>query len=165
MIYIAGAIDRVPKKPFYGNGLASDTFFEHRSTESTAEGFLVKELRKFGIGQPLFVPKHAFDVIPTMAKAKDVDALVAINRHALEQCDLMLLYYRPGVESWGCPQELMFAWSALVPVVVVVPEGTVIEGLSIYLRAWVKPANFVFSVEAAAARILDILSLPQAGSQ
>jgi hypothetical protein len=141
MIYLAGPIDRAQSK--------------------SAEGVLIEQFRSCGMNNSFFVPKRAFDVLSPHAKPADVKALVDINRFALENCELMLLNYQPGVESWGCPQELMFAWSALVPVVVLVPDKTEVVNLPIYLRAWVKEENFVSGVEDATMRITEILSKPK----
>ena len=141
MIYLAGPIDRATSKLVWGEVIAG--------------------LRLAGLNQPLFVPFRAFDVLPAQARSKDVKALVDINRFALENCELMLLNYQPGIESWGCPQELMFAWSALVPVVVLLPGETDINTLPIYLRAWVKEENFVSSIEDAVMRITEILAQPK----
>jgi len=141
MIYFAGAIDRAKSKLVWGE--------------------TIDKLRAAGLEHSLFVPSRAFDIAPSGAGSESIKALVDINRFALENCSLMLLNYQPGIESWGCPQELMFAWSALVPVVVLVPDKTDINLLPLYLRAWVKPENFVSNTAEAVTQIISILSRPK----
>ena len=114
------------------------------------------ELRKCGYNGGFFSPAPAFDFAGTPVH-ESIHAVVDINRHALEQCSAMLLVYRPGVESWGCPQELLFAWSSMIPVVVLLPKGH--DGkLPTYLSAWVKSENLAVSPSKAATRLNEIFT-------
>ena len=114
---------------------------------------MVSLLKSFGFTGGMFVPSGAFNLSPSNLCEKDITALVEINRFALERCDAVVMQYRPGVESWGCPQELLFAWAALIPVILIVPDDTNISLLPLYLRAWVKTENIVFNIQGAIATL------------
>lgn len=141
MIYLAAPIDR------------------SKNLDNPQHG-LIDELRKGDLRGPIFVPKSSFDLKLDEMTREDIKAVVDINRHALESSSLMIMHYIPGVESWGCPQELLFAWSALVPVILLVPATVTISTLPIYLRAWVEPANIVQSIPELISLAKSLLSKP-----
>jgi hypothetical protein len=110
--------------------------------KSAAEQYtnLAFKLRAAGFKGSCFMPIQAYFLPgdPTSDQDyKDSRSLVIINHDALVACDVMLLEYESGQETWGCSQELYFAWEAKIPVIVV--SALSYQDLPKYIKAWVPP--------------------------
>lgn len=55
----------------------------------------------------LYFPGRAFSGYPITQH--NMDAMIKANYAVLDISDVVLVIYRPGVESWGVPQEVAYA--------------------------------------------------------
>ena len=103
--------------------------------------------RVFSISNPLvsggvqfFSPQRAFMRFGTIP-GEFAMRIREINEAAVRSCSAMVLHYTPGVETWGCPMELMLADQLHKPIMVWVPPtepGSWVlkrEDLPIYLQS------------------------------
>ena len=138
MLYLARPIDR--SRP-QSSEIEQD--FKSGMTEAGFLGFI-------------FSPASGVTLSGTLSQA-DVQKLVKVNRSCLENSDALVVIYQPGYESWGVPQELLFAWSALVPIFCLLPDGVTYDGMPVYFRAWCQQDHCVYSYsELVAALELQI---------
>lgn len=147
LIYLARPIDREEDpKSLYGATL-------------DALRDALREVNRFS-PVSIFCPGLAFSLTGPM----DQDGarnLVSINSRALEVADVMVLVYVPGVESWGCPQEVMVASDMGIPIIVKTPMDYPYDKIPNYLKAFVDQGDFVGTWSSVAKAVLHASKRPQ----
>lgn len=104
LVYLCSAID-------HGSGNGS---WKRRLQE-----FLLAESQELDKVPPvLFDPGAAWLLTGRPVSQADASTVVAIDMATVKMSDALVLYYQPGVESWGMPQELMLAHLEEIPVLV-----------------------------------------------
>lgn len=83
-------------------------------------------------GLVVFSPSNAWTVISNIPTSS-AGVLIRTNQLVLSFCDLLLLVYKPGYETWGCPMELYYAHE-LRKRVIVYEESGCSECLPLYIR-------------------------------
>lgn len=94
-IYLAGAIDNSPDFERW-----TRIIYQH----------LRQAWDNASLEEPLCIysPQHAFEVIGDLDQHESA-YIGLINLKALEEADVVLVYYQPDVVSWGTPIELFLA--------------------------------------------------------
>jgi len=136
MIYFAHAIDR------------------NTNTAQHVAQAIEKMREKYYGG--IYIPSAAFNVLPSYMEEIDIQGVVSINLSALKKCGVMVIDYRPGIESWGVPQEMNYAARAKIPMIMKVPVDTDYYQLSVYLRALI-PFKMVVESWSEAMDIVNAL--------
>ena len=96
---------------------------------------IIKEFRALGFKGTFFASSLAFSTPELMyVVQQDIEHITDINFHALSMSDALLLNYTPGMESWGCPQEVYVANLSKIPIFILTPEGTRYQEMPLYLR-------------------------------
>ncbi len=93
-------------------------------------------------GVQFFSPQRAFMRFGTVPKEFSM-RIREINEAAVRACSAFVLRYEPGVETWGCPMELMLADQLHKPIMVWLPffasDGSISsddeEKLPIYIQS------------------------------
>jgi len=139
IIYLAGAIDRAKGNPAeWTNELTMELFVAHN---------------KMTLPEPLMIysPYLAFpsNLGPGMGSLDEYHAgrLLHMNMVAVTNSDLVMLYYQPGVETWGTPMEAFRAKESEIPILLWASE---LVSLPSYLMACA--GDIVYLGAKAAAR-------------
>lgn len=110
-IYLAIPIDKHPDEP--------DRVREEYATAAQA---IANHLDTLSIFSTIFLPGRAYVISGAPTDNRDV-YVIGINDFALVEADFMVVAYRPGVESWGVPQEVDKAWRQEIPVILLLGEN------------------------------------------
>lgn len=137
IIYLAGAIDRAKDNPAEWTNELTKELFVARNTMTLPEPLII------------YSPYLAFpsNLGPGMGPLDEKHArrLMYINMVAVENSDLVMLYYQPGVETWGTPMEAFRALESEIPILIWADELRILPS---YLKAC---AGGVIHVGAKAA--------------
>lgn len=91
----------------------------------------------------VYIPGFAFQGKPLANPT--MQSLIAVNYAAMDEADVILLAYKPGVESWGVPQELLYAYENDKLIFVIDQDYR--DGvyrwseLPVYMKAFLTPDN------------------------
>lgn len=103
----------------------------------------------------LFSPVGAFSGAgPDSFKESEYNWIVEVNEKALHTCDAVIVWYRPGIESWGVPQEVLMAKLWIKPVFVLA-EHHRFDELPIYLKGRTKRDRVFTSIEPLIGKLLQ----------
>lgn len=125
-IYLAIAIDR-------------------NTSKADALPGILSFLRTEKDGTVVYLPSKAFSV---SGHGNSEKQLVSVNKYALSKADALLVYYVPGVESWGVPIEMAYAKDHDIPIYLYSEESEGYEGFPIYLKDLVDREHCYKSMEA-----------------
>lgn len=128
IIYLAKAIDRATESPHGAYAAITDALISAILAYDPDSTVVV------------YTPGMAFSVLgPTDREAASI--LVSINDYALQLAKALVLRYEPGLETWGCAQEVALAYQHHILIYLIAPVGTRYESLPTYLKAYVDPNN------------------------
>jgi hypothetical protein len=106
-VYLAGAIDRAKVHPGqWTDEITRELLSAWEATNTDDPSCLV-----------VFAPSRAYKVTGEIGK-EGSRGIVIPNMAALENSDVVLCRYDPGVETWGTPMEVMWAWHRKTPIFV-----------------------------------------------
>jgi len=110
IIYLAGAIDRAKDSPALWTKELVKELFTARDLLTTPEPLII------------YSPYLAFpsNLGPGMESLDEYHAgrLLHMNMVAVTNSDLVMLYYQPGMETWGTPMEAFRAKESEIPILV-----------------------------------------------
>lgn len=126
LVFLSGPMDRAKGKYEWVDEL-EDAYVNHPVTEG---------------GVQFFSPQRAFmrfGIVPGEFAMR----IREINEAAVRACSAFVLRYEPGVETWGCPMELMLAHQLDKPILVwlpfFAPDGSITKDdedmLPVYIRS------------------------------
>lgn len=136
-IYLMHAIDR-NKEPGILVDFLSEFHTRVREVNSSYKGDIWEDYA-------IFTPSGAYEgVFKNWGTAEQY--IISVNHFALQKATAAILFYQPGVESWGVPQELKAFWPN--PVFIYVKEAVwnPIPDLPMYLVKYAKKDMLCSSV-------------------
>src|SRR3990167_8161252 len=146
LIYAASPIDKSPS--------LDDLWVSHLAAE------LHKQGTDIGRHAVIYDPSHTFSVIGYPLSQPVAHKLVSVNEAVLLICDVLVVRYLNGIESWGVPMELDLAHRHLKPILAVTAslEMKRVALNSIYFAARVPPANIHIDLESLASHLWRLTS-------
>jgi hypothetical protein len=109
-----------------------------------------------GAAFQFFSPQRAFRCLGRLSGLEALGTK-AINDSAVLACSSFVLHYMSGIETWGCPMELMLATMAHKPVIVWTEGDYAQEDLPLYLQACLNNTNIAITgrVEGVRERLIN----------
>lgn len=124
LIYLAGAIDRAKENPEIWVEAITEALFRAWETRGSTEPLMIyspfKAFHQSSMG--LLDREHALHSF-------------RINMAAVDEANLLLVHYQPGVETWGTPMEVYRARIGHIPVLVWLMPKAKAEHVPSYLKA------------------------------
>ena len=102
-----------------------------------------------------YAPGLAFVLSGSLDHSTSEDLMFS-NLEVLDNSDVLVIEYVPGIESWGVPQEAFHAYCSNVPILVLSP--VMYTELPVCLKALVDAEHVVQNIDMLAGR-LDALEL------
>jgi len=124
---------------------------------------LSQALSAVGINSIIYSPGQAFYITPGSEVDQSASrSILGVNMTAIAQCDIVVMMYYQGVETWGCAQELLMADSNNTPVYLLVmhPETLQYSELPTYIKAYVKDEHMTMSWNGIARIISEDMAGP-----
>lgn len=145
LVYLAGAIDRAKENPEIWVEAITEALFRTWETRGPTEPLMIySPFKAFHQGSMGLLDKeHALHSF-------------RINMAAVDEADLLLVHYQPGVETWGTPMEVMQARAHRCPVLVWFMPKVSTDRLPSYLLAFADATRRGYTATAKGA--VDLLS-------